>query len=159
VGEFMKKPEDLLGYCGFYCGDCLGYRGVIAEAAGNLLDVLERYDFRRTAECVFPQDLRSYDNLCEMLRFMRGLRCPGSCRENRESRPRTGCEVRACCEENGYYSCHECDDFETCARLTSLHQGLHADSCRKNLRAIREMGLETWLAEGKKHHYWDEADR
>jgi len=28
----MKERKDLLAYCGFYCGDCLGYSGVIARA-------------------------------------------------------------------------------------------------------------------------------
>jgi len=71
----------LLAYCGFYCGDCLGYTGVIADAAEDLLKVLEEYRFHRTAECVFPVKLRDYDEFCEMLAFMAGLRCSGTCRE------------------------------------------------------------------------------
>ena len=39
----MKARKDLLAYCGFYCGDCLGYTGVIADAADNLTQVLEKY--------------------------------------------------------------------------------------------------------------------
>jgi hypothetical protein len=155
----MKDQRDLLGYCGFYCGDCLGYTGVIAGAAKNLMDVLEQYKFRRTAECIFPQDLEDYDNLCRMLRFMGGLHCPGRCRTPEQDRPRSGCPVRTCCAERGFYACYECRDFETCDTLASLHAGLHTQSCLRNLRAIREVGLGAWLAGGKKHHYWDNDER
>jgi hypothetical protein len=155
----VREPKELLGYCGFYCGDCLGYTGVIADAAKSLTEVLEQYRFRRTAECVFPQDLADYDNLCQMLRFMSGLHCPGRCRTPAKDRPPSGCAVRICCEEKGFYSCHECEDFETCDTLASLHSRLHTDACLKNLRAIRQVGLDAWLADGKKHHYWDENDR
>jgi hypothetical protein len=94
-----------------------------------------------------------------MLRFMSGLHCPGRCRTPAKDRPPSGCAVRICCEEKGFYSCHECEDFETCDTLASLHSRLHTDACLKNLRAIRQVGLDAWLADGKKHHYWDENDR
>ena len=44
----MKARKDLLAYCGLYCGDCLGYTGVIADAAKNLMMVLKKYKFDRT---------------------------------------------------------------------------------------------------------------
>ena len=152
----MRDPLELIGYCGFYCGDCLGYTGVIADAAKNLNEVLDTYKFRRTAECIFPQDLENYDNLCEMLRFMSGLRCPGRCRLSEEDQPDAGCAVRACCKRKGFYACHECEDFETCDTLASLHGGLHTAACLENLQAMKKMGVEAWLAGGSKHHYWDE---
>jgi hypothetical protein len=155
-GKRMKKK--LLAYCGFYCGDCLGYTGVIADAARNFREVLETYKFDRTAECVFPQQLGDYHRFREILEFMIGLRCPGRCRqEEAKDREPSGCEVRSCCIDNGFYACFECDDFESCEKLSSLHEGLHTDACAKNMRAIREMGLEAWLAEGERHCYWTDA--
>lgn len=38
----MKERKELLAYCGVYCGDCLGYTGMIADAAKNFMMVLER---------------------------------------------------------------------------------------------------------------------
>ena len=154
----MVARKDLLAYCGFYCGDCLGYTGVIADAAQNLVEVLKSYKFDRTAECVFPQQLADYDGLCEMLEFMAGLRCSGVCRKGEGGGGASGCEVRSCCEEKGLYACYECDVFETCDKLSALHQGLHTDACARNMRAIREMGLEAWLARGKRHCYWIEEN-
>lgn len=94
------------------------------------------------------------DTFYKALGFMTGLRCSNICREGEDSA--TSCEVRRCCRERGFYDCHECDDFETYDKLRSLMGGLHTDSNLKNLRAINEMGLEAWIAEVKRHSYWDE---
>ncbi len=152
----MKESKDLLAYCGFYCGDCLGYTGVIADAARNFMMVLEKYKFDQTAKSVFPEKLKFYDKFCEILVFMTGLRCEKICREREDSG--TSCEVRKCCREGGFYACYECSDFEICEKLRSLHEGLHYDSSVKNLKAIKEMGLEAWILRGKRYCYWGEID-
>lgn len=142
-----------LGYCGLYCGDCLGRTGVIADAARDFLNVLDKYEFEKTAFSVFPSDLANYDDLIDMLMFMENLRCTRFCREidGGESQ----CIVRECCVEHGYLVCNSCDEFETCEKLARTLGGLHLEACKRNLRDINEFGLDVWLSEGKKHHYWD----
>lgn len=154
----MGLDGDLLGYSGFYCRDCLGYTGVIADAAEAFMGLLGKYKFGRTAACVFPEQLGDYDRLVEMLAFMAGLRCAGICRREDQGYAVSGCEIKTCCRAKGFYACYECDEFEACEKLALVHKGLHTDSCLKNLRAIRESGLDIWLAQGKRHHYWDEAE-
>ena len=46
----MEERKNLLAYCGLYCGDCAGYSGEIADAAKNLVELLEKYRFDRTAK-------------------------------------------------------------------------------------------------------------
>jgi hypothetical protein len=150
----MKERKDLLAYCGFYCGDCLGHTGVIADSAIRFKKVLEKYRFDRTARCVFPEELKDYDRFSEMLEFMAGLTCGKVCREKEDDE--TTCEVRKCCIDKGVFACFECDDFETCESLESVHVGLHYDSCLKNLRAVKEMGLEEWIQRGRRYCYWNE---
>jgi hypothetical protein len=146
----------LLAYCGLYCGDCLGYTGVIADAAKTFKETLDRYRFDLTAKSIFPEELKNYEAFYEALGFMTGLRCPRICREVGDAV--TSCEVRRCCRGRGFYACFECDDLEACDKLRSAFGGLHADSCLKNLRAVREMGLENWVTKGRRHHYWDERE-
>ena len=142
-----------LGYCGLYCGDCLGRTRVIADAASQFLNVLDKYEFEKTALSVFPSQLSEYDNLIDMLMFMENLHCTRLCREldGGESQ----CIVRECCVEHGYQVCSSCEDFETCENLDSILGSLHLEACRRNLRGINEMGLERWLVDGTRHHYWD----
>lgn len=150
----MSDKSTLLAYCGIYCGDCLGYTGVIADAAAEFKAVLDKYKFRRSAECVFPEHLPDFDTFEERLAFMTGLRCPQACRERPDDA--TDCPVRNCCIDRGYFACHECDELETCDKLSSLYDGLHYEAWMKNLKAVRDMGLDAWLETGPRHHYWDE---
>ena len=145
--------KQYLGYCGLYCGDCLGRTGVIADAARDFLDDLDKYEFEKTAFSVFPSELANYDDLLDMLMFMENLRCNRLCREidGGESK----CIVRECCVENGYFACNSCENFEDCDKLKMILGRLHFEACRRNLRDVNEIGLEKWLAEGTKHHYWD----
>ena len=46
--------RSFLAYCGIYCEDCLGLSGVIADAARDFLNVLDKYEFEKTALNVFP---------------------------------------------------------------------------------------------------------
>ena len=152
----MKKRTDLLAYCGFYCGDCLGGSGVIADAAEEFMDVLEKHKFDRSVKCFFPERLDDYGRFLEMLKFMTGLRCGKICREIEDTG--TSCVVRKCCRERGFYACYECGDLKVCEKLKSLNDGLHYDSCMKNFEAIKEMGLANWIIKGKRFHYWDETN-
>ena len=149
----MNTRKNLLAYCGFYCGDCLGYTGVIADAAKDFKMTLDKYQFDRTTKCVFPDQLHDYDRFYEVVEFMTGLKCPMICREREDIS--VACEVRKCCIDKDFFACYQCDDFETCGKLKSLMEGLHYESSLKNLKATREMGLEQWVTKGKRHHYWD----
>jgi hypothetical protein len=137
---------------------CLGYTGAIADAAESFSRVLEKYRFDRTVECVFPEQLEDYSRLCDILAFTAELRCSGICREEAPDRSPSTCEIKNCCRVKGYYACYECASFETCDRFALVQQGLHTASCIKNMRAIRQMGLEVWKARGKRHCYWDEPE-
>ena len=150
----MSGKADLVTYCGIYCGDCLGYTGVIAEATDSFLDVLDKYKFYMTARNVFPKELGDYDRLIDMLLFMSELKCHKTCRERTDEE--ASCVVRDCCNERGLFSCHECSGFEGCETLGSVLGGLHLGACLQNLREMREIGLEAWLRDGRRHHYWDE---
>lgn len=141
---------NLLAYCGFYCGDCMGHTGVIADAAERFKAVLDEYRFRKTAEAMFEEQLGGFGKFEEMVAFMSGLRCPTVCRERADS----SCSAKDCCIEKGYFACYECDGFETCETLRAAQVGIHEEACMLHLRAIREMGLDAWLESGERHTYW-----
>ena len=128
---------------------------MIADATKKYKSVLDNYQFDRTAKSIFSDHMKDYDRFYEIIGFMTGLKCPMTCRERQDSD--VDCEVRKCCIDQGFYACHECNDFEMCVKLQTLMDGLHYEASLKNLKAIREMGLDEWISRGKRHHYWDKT--
>ena len=150
----MKGKKKLLAFCGLYCGDCLGHTGIVADSAQNFKNVLEKYKFDRTAKILFPKELKHYDRFFKMLCFMTNLKCPKVCRERADHE--VSCQIRKCCKDREFYACYECSDFESCQKLKSFMNGLHANSCIKNLQSIKEVGLDHWLHSSKRYWHWDE---
>ncbi len=132
----------------------MGFTGVIADAAIDFKKILDQYQFERTAKCILSDQLDDYDRFYEIISFMTSLKCPMICRERADSG--VACNVRKCCFEKDFYACYECDDFEACDKLKSLMEGLHYEASLKNLKAIKQLGLEELMNRGKRHHYWDE---
>lgn len=129
------------------CGDCAGYSGEIAESARELKVLMSKYKVAQTAKHLFSKELKDYQAFCDMLNFITQLKCPATCRERTDDA--TTCEIRKCCRQKGYYACHECADFEECDKLDTMI-GLHGQSCVKNLRVIKQTGIEEWIREGKR---------
>jgi len=151
----IGNKEDLLGYCGLYCGDCAGFSGEIAKASLNLKHFIDKYKLNITAKELFDGKLKDFDKFYEMLQFMIALKCPQICRE-RET-PVEGCEIKQCCRQKNYFACYECNDFSNCKKLKSL-EALHGDSCVKNLKAIKERGLSNWIEHDKRLWFGTEID-
>ncbi|UCG92708.1 MAG: DUF3795 domain-containing protein [candidate division WOR-3 bacterium] len=147
--------KKLLAYCGLYCSDCAGYSGEIVEAAKIFKNKLTKYKFERTAKYLFSKPLKDYNKFIKMLDFISDLKCSTICRDRKEEE--TTCTIRKCCIEKEYYACHECSDFEKCDKLQTM-VGLHRDSCVKNLRAIKEMGVEKWITEAKRYWFGSDVD-
>jgi len=141
--------KNLIAFCGLYCSDCAGYSGEIADAAKSLLFGLKKYDFTKTARCLFSDDLTDMDDFLKKLTFITTLRCATVCRIKTEGE--TKCAIRVCCRKKGFYACYECACFKRCEQLMRMEE-LHGDSCIKNLMGIKLMGLEQWLKKGKR--YW-----
>ncbi|UCF70759.1 MAG: DUF3795 domain-containing protein [candidate division WOR-3 bacterium] len=147
------KDRSLLAYCGLYCGDCAGYSGEIADSARALKTTAKKYKFDQTAKHLFSKEIKDYPAFCDMLGFMTELKCPATCRERTDGA--TACEIRKCCREKGYYACHECADFEKCSKLDTMTP-LHGQSCVRNLRAIKKMGIDQWVRNGKRLWFADD---
>ncbi len=44
----MANKQDLIGYCGLYCGDCVGHTQTVANLAADLRRELRRHRFDRS---------------------------------------------------------------------------------------------------------------
>jgi hypothetical protein len=151
----MERKKELFAYCGLYCGDCAGFSGEVAGAANNLKNILTKYKFERTANALFSKELKEYDKFCDMLQFITTLKCEAICRERADDT--TTCKIRKCCRNKGFYACYECKIYKKCEKLKTLDD-LHGDSYLKNFKAIKSMGIDTWLNKGKRYWFGNNTD-
>jgi Protein of unknown function (DUF3795) len=147
----MAEDKDLIAYCGLYCGDCVSYKGKVADLARDLRKELRAAKFDKTAELLaavpFFEALKNYDQCYEVLGAMVKFRCKKTCKGGGGP---PFCKMRKCCQKKGIEGCWECADFETCENLDFLKAG-HNDAHLKNLRTLRKKGVDAFLAGTK---YW-----
>lgn len=145
----MNEEEKAVAYCGLYCGDCIMYKGEIADMARDLRKKLRQNKFDKVAAGIstFFKDFADYPRCYEVLGAMVKLRCRKVCRDGGGN---PFCKIRACCNKKQIAGCWECDDFETCDKLEFL-KAVHHDATYKNMRKIRKTGMVAFLAGTK---YW-----
>ena len=80
---FMQKEEQLIGYCGLYCGDCHGFTGKIPDLARDLRKELREIKYDKFAAFIskysFGKDFKNYDECCKVLGAMVKFRCKKGC--------------------------------------------------------------------------------
>ncbi len=147
----MEKKNDLVAFCGLYCGDCFAYKGSIADLSRDLRKELRQSKFDKIAEFLstvsFFEVFKNYKQCYEVLGALVKLRCKKACRGGGGP---PFCKIRKCCQKKGFQGCWECDEFGKCKKLDFLKPS-HADSHIKNLRMIKKKGVNAFIT-GKK--YW-----
>ena len=147
----MPGNKDLIAYCGLYCGDCVSYKGKVADLARDLRKELRAAKFDRTAEVLaavpFFQAFINYNECYEVLGAMVKFHCRKTCRGGGGP---PFCKMRKCCQQKGIEGCWECAEFETCENLDFLKAG-HGEAHLKNLRTLKKKGVDAFLAGTK---YW-----
>lgn len=120
--------RNLAGRCGLYCGACEIYRAY--KEAGKL-----RMDVARRHKCM-PAEVK-----CE---GCRAVHIVGWGRAEKWGR---NCIILACLKTKNLETCGDCDRISACQKLAVLveeYEPLGMD-LKANLRAMRELRLETWL--------------
>lgn len=147
----------MLAPCGLHCDDCFAHQGRIADLARDLRAELRAARFDRfaheLAKVPMFRDYEHYDQAYQVLGAMVRFRCKRGCRAGGGN---PWCAMKKCTERKGIGGCWECDDFETCDKLTAL-EGTHGDAHLRNLRRIRKAGPEAFCA-GKREWYHKPKD-
>ena len=137
--------ENLVAYCGLYCGDCFGYKGKIADLSRDLRKELRQSRFDRVAESIPFKEFKHYKECYDVLGALVKLRCKRACR-NGGGPP--FCKMRNCCQKKGIEGCWQCEEFETCEKLDFL-KSIHGEAHLKNLRRLKKTGVDSFI-KGKK---------
>lgn len=146
----MVDAEELIAYCGLYCGDCHGHQQKIPDLARDLRKELRKSKYKKFADAIstnsFGQAFREYDRCYEVLGAMVRFRCHKGCRAGGGP---PFCKIRKCCQKKGVSGCWECPEFVSCKELDFLRP-VHDDGHIKNLKVIKNKGPEEFVR-GKRH--------
>lgn len=147
----MAKMTDLIGYCGMYCGDCVGQTQTVANLARDLRGELRRHKFKDMADTLATiplfREFRHYEKCYNILGAMMKICCKKACRGN-GGPPR--CKIRSCARKKGIDGCWQCDDFPTCEKLKFL-EAHHGVAHLKNLLKLKRQGPADFV---KSKRYW-----
>ncbi|MFH1383010.1 MAG: DUF3795 domain-containing protein [Chloroflexota bacterium] len=152
-----KQDINLTAYCGLYCGDCIRYKSKATDLARNLRDELQRTEFAKYAEVKSSslnaeKQLKQYGEFLGVLDAIIKLQCKEPCRVIGGC-PTFSCRIVDCCKKKRFEGCWQCVEFEDCNEFESL-KPFHSDTPKKNLRKIKELGLEGWAKHRNKFYIW-----
>lgn len=137
----MVKKKEMVAYCGLYCGDCVKHKGNVSKLAKALQSELSVEKFDKIARTI--PEIKNYKEFEEVLKIISEVECEIGCRAGGGT---PDCEVRICCQNKGYFTCAECEEFMYCTELA----GIPVIQCGvisyvKELEHLRELGVEKWL--------------
>ncbi|MFC1937075.1 DUF3795 domain-containing protein [Chloroflexota bacterium] len=152
--DIVGREAEFTGYCGLYCGDCIRYRSKASDLARALLNELQATEFGKYAEVksCSVKELEQYRQCCQVLEAIIGLQCNEPCRVGGGCTT-FSCKILQCCQRRGYQGCWECDDLEKCNEFEFL-KPFHGEAPVKNIRKIRELGLDGWTKHRQKLYTW-----
>ena len=143
--EDIEQNEELIAYCGLYCGDCHGYQQRVPDLARDLRKELRQTKYRKFAHFIsqekFGEGFKEYDKAYEVMGAMVKFRCKKGCRKGGGN---PFCKIRKCVQKKGFEGCWECDQFESCKKLEFL-EGVHDQGHIKNLRRLMKKGKAEFI--------------
>jgi len=151
----MEQQGGSIAVCGIYCGACPHFQGRIRESATALRDWLDGWNFDDIAAFILPPGM-NYQTFREVLSAIANHEPCEGCRE--QANPL--CPVKLCAKSRNVTSCAECDDFtgdinapcknEEPLEIFRLISRRYSGWNLENLKRIREIGIEAFLAEMEK---------
>ncbi|MEE9379087.1 MAG: DUF3795 domain-containing protein [Candidatus Lokiarchaeia archaeon] len=111
-------------YCGLYCGAC---EICLVNECGNIEVKAKEWDMK-----------------------LSDVKCFG-CKTHQNSIYCIDCEIKLCAEAKNVEFCHECKEF-ACSKILDFRNDKypHHSVVLKNLKTIKEKGLNNWLIELEK---------
>ena len=147
------KDRDFTTYCGIYCGDCPRYNAKFSDMCSEILEEFEASHFSKLAAVIATKNdkFKQYPEMLSLLETINDLKCEVPCRLGGG---RGGaCEVIVCNKNKAIEGCWDCSDFEQCGKLDFL-KPFCEDAPIKNLRKIKEYGVENWARHREKQYPW-----
>ncbi|MFX1514005.1 MAG: DUF3795 domain-containing protein [Promethearchaeota archaeon] len=136
----MSNTQNLVAYCGLYCGACGIRQGAFSKPIEQLTNIIKFYGFDKEMD-EFSKWEPAFKHYKEFEQVLDALnKTFGSCSDCRSGGGDPNCKIRPCASEKGLITCVECSELGTCE---ILKQYPWASS---NLQTIKKEGFDSWLA-------------
>jgi len=143
--EGFENVKNQIGFCGIWCGSCLGGNGAILELTSKYEQIIKRS--QSALEKWAPKEFNFNE-------FMTGLTCIQAmplCPGCKKGGGNPTCEVRICASRKNIGNCSQCDGLAECRSFESLEQDYP-----KIKEELGKMGnvdqrevIEKWMSELK----------
>jgi len=126
----VAEDKDVIAYCGIDCSKCFSHKRTVSDSARKLRRELRSANQKDLwKEVPFLGDYKEFKKTLDGLAM---LRCSRMCRGGGGN---PWCKIRSCAKGKGYWSCFECNDVLTCAKLKPISKSRRNENL-KNLRRL-----------------------
>lgn len=155
------KINELIAFCGYYCGDCIKYKSEISKLADRLSIKINITEFpsyiKAKSECTDKHieqtcTYRDFQTFRSVLDFIKTQQCNSPCRAGGDGCA-DACPVKDCVADKELQGCWECLEIETCHK-TDFLTSFWGDILKKNIKLIKKHGLNNWLEYRPKGYIW-----
>jgi len=137
--ESFENVKDQIGFCGIWCGSCLGGNGAIQELA-------RRFEIIAKNPALAKWVPKEFD----FKEFMKGLACiqamPVCSGCQKDGGPQT-CKIRICARDKGMADCSQCNELMECKNFEQLEKNY--PHIKEDLMEIKNKGqaelIKKWM--------------
>jgi hypothetical protein len=141
----FENVKNQIGYCGIWCGSCMGGNGAILELTKKYEQMIKRSE--SALEKYAPKEFNFNE-------FMKGLaciqampQCPG-CKKGGGD---TTCKIRTCASQKNIDNCSQCDNLMECKNFEDLEK--YNPKTKQELAKIKDVDqkelIDKWTSELK----------
>lgn len=145
MNEGFENVKNQVGFCGIWCGSCLGGNGAVQELTRKYEQTIKRS--QTALEKWAPKEF-------DFNEFMKGLACIQAmslCPGCKKGGGNPTCEIRNCATKKNIANCSQCNGLADCRNFESLEQG--NPKMKEELRKIENVdqreAIEKWMNELK----------
>ncbi len=143
--EGFENVKNQIGFCGIWCGSCLGGNGAVLELTRKYEQIIKRS--QHALEKWAPKEF-NFNEFMKGLAYIQAMPlCPG-CKKGGGD---PTCTIRSCASKKDLTNCGQCDGLAECKSYESLEQGNPRikDELRKIKNIDQKDVIEKWLSKLK----------
>lgn len=141
----FENVKNQIGFCGIWCGSCLGGNGATLELTRRFEQSIKHGQL--ALEKWAPKEF-NFKELMKQLAYILAMpNCPG-CRKGGGN---SNCKIRICALSKGVTDCSQCDQLSACKNFEELEES--HPKIKEGLAEIRNKGhvavISKWMNESK----------